>query len=1258
MANFDELLKKRKQELEEYRIELEKAKTEQESAKAYMNIDSNIGKSMFINATENVETFKKKIIETQNEINKLKNKKIDNDIVKKNQIETLNTLKSAVIGTCNAITSTIAKAIQAIKTANSVIAKTVNGTINIFNTFKSTVERILGLFGGFGNRIRSANNDMNIFKGSFTELKSIIDIVANSFNKLFNNKFINEGKGLLSSIQTLNMLIGTELTESTIEWANNLEQAFGLSAAGLISDLKELTAVMYGLGMSAKDVQIAATNLEAVAMSLSATTGYDFSTVVNKIQSGMKGMTQSIDDLGLSVRESQMDAFLKKLKAQGGEFANIGTSFSSLTEQQRIYVRYAAIMDQFMSKPAYTAENYAKSLDTITGRLSILNSQLRALTSTIGVVALNIFNKIIQPITYVIYYINILIKKAASLLGISTELSATMNGSEPTSLQDTKDSLDEISKSAEKAKGSLDTFDHVSSTNGSNSNSSGGNDAFDYSKLMDFGGNYAKLLDELGKENEKYLDKCKKTITDWLDARKLDITNWYKNLLGRDIDWGLINSNLKQVTTNLKNSLVQIKKLVNNVIDILGGIGLAILDDLNFTSMLTKLSRIILLSIGLINSILDKIKKPLMNFYNNWISPYVKNIGKFINNKLQELTLLLLKWFVWWNNPLNFGRDNKIESFFDNLGKKIKEIIILGKTLFGKQSLDDTVFIRSESTDNMNTLFIIARNIHTIFESLKDTVKQVFVDLYDGFKGDKNNNGVADGLDYISEKLGNISEWISNNKDTITELIEEILKCICKIADAEFDKIMELLHWITTNKDTVISLLDKITNALVFIIEHIDDIIKIGITAKIVGLVSNLGLLILKIKTMKTLLSNLGSASLATEAAGATVGATGAGAGIASIAAGAGVASVAVAGITASFKGVKEAINNAEDSVLNFTSSLGKIDGNTITTKTTKTWAYDIRKALEEIYNKDIPTDGLDRSLKYIECELRKTGQLSEYEIKMTVDNIEKQYNRIGKISVFDDLAYKNNNSANNIECIKNALNGTQTEVSNTTKSLETLGSSVTSSEEKMVIKLENLKSETISTNGAITNNFNTLDNVSKTTFNNISKNLNNPLNDALRKIREFTNNANMAIASIKIPLYKTNSLYANTSNNNIKWWNTSVKSVKGFANGGVPKSGSIFYANENGNIELAGNFGGYSGVANQDMIIKSMQDAIEGSMYKAIKAAIGNNNSNTVVNNFEICNGGMFVGNEASFNSLANKLTNRIISNNGNIANIGLGFN
>lgn len=1137
----------------------------------------------------------------------------------KNIEKQVESLKNKVNNAMNSIKHAIANVINVIRTLNNIINKTALFIVGAFQKAISTVQRIIQLFGNLGDRLRLTHRDTNILKGSFTELKSAIDLVTGAFNKLMNNQFINEGKQLLSSIQTLNMLIGTELTESTIEWANNLENAFGISAAGLISDLKELTAVMYGLGMSSSNVQIAATNLEAVAMSLSATTGYDFSTVVNKIQSGMKGMTQSIDDLGLSVRESQMDAFLKKLKAQGGEYANIGTSFSSLTEQQRIYVRYAAIMDQFNSKSAYSAENYAKSLNTITGRLSVLNSQVRALKSAIGTLALQLLNKIIMPLTYIVYLAQQAVKSIAKLLNIDINLNAGMNGGDTSEIDDTTDALNEMNDAAKEAKGSLDSLDHVSTM--SNSNNSGKDD-FDYSKLMDISGDYASTLEKLGNMNDDYIEKCKQKLLEMVAWMKQKITDWVKEWTGRIIDWDVIKSNLKGAWTNIKNMFKNIQSIARTTFGIVSGLLYSVFDDLDITRLLLKFTEVLERITNLVDTILKRIAPKIQKFYDKYLSKYVIKFGDFLEEKLNGLIYKLNDLIGWWEDP---GNESVIDNWFENLGKNfealvktISEVLTIIKTVFTGGSLDDTIKME-DSSDDMWNMYQAAVSLHQILYDVLDIIKELTIHIVD-FNGDGSFtfDDISIAIETIKEKLDDIRKWIDENKESITNILSAVSDTIVKIGEAKFTIIKDLIKFIVDNEDTVVKLLETIQKVLDFVIAHPVISAEIAVGVQLAGTaLKTAGSALLWKKIL-----GLGAGGAAVNAAasgGTTIGSViayniiskvknGLSALTSILAGGAAVGQVvgwAVAakeGVELAVGGIKDAYNDTKNVIDGFLNNNGEMQK--ASSYNTRQWAYDMRSALEQVYGKDIPTDGYEIALNKIISELRSTGYYTEQELEKIRQNIEKQYNEIGSIDLFDKMAYETENSKNVISGLVNELENKTTELRNTSIT-NTLG----------------IRSSFVG--------------------------MSNQINVSCRSSLSFINTLISAINRLNnMSVHKITQQTSGWASNKGK---VSIGTIRGFANGGSPKSGSIFMANENGNTELVGNFGGYSGVANQDMIITAIQNAMTNAMKNA-----GANNSSINNYNFEICKSGMFVGDDSTVRKLANMINSTNISNRNNIANVG----
>lgn len=428
------------------------------------------------------------------------------------KLSTIKDLCAQIGGVIAGIKGTIQSVVSVAVSAFQKIAGAIKTCVSTLKTFASAIPKLLSLMSNFGNRVRS------IFS-------KVGNILSNTFDSFLNNKYVASGLGVLQSIQTLNTVIGNDLTESTINWANSLEKAYGISASGLISDLKQISGILYGLGMKSDETYDAGRNLLVVGSSLSNILGYSQEEVINKISSGLKGMTQSVDDLGLSVREAEMNAFLKDLKAQGGVYSNIATSFSNLNEEQRVYVRYAALMKQYMDK--YNADTYVKSLDTITGRINILKNQIRTFISAVGQLFLQLFDRIIKPLILVVNYLVQGINYVAGLLDIDLGLSSESNGGAfenvKNGAEEATDSVDGMTESLEEAKGALSDLDHITNLNSSSGGAaSSGSSAFDYSLLMDLGEEnnkqLADIMADINKETENYFDGLKTQFPELTDA--------------------------------------------------------------------------------------------------------------------------------------------------------------------------------------------------------------------------------------------------------------------------------------------------------------------------------------------------------------------------------------------------------------------------------------------------------------------------------------------------------------------------------------------------------------------------------------------------------------------------------------------------------------------------------------------------------------------------------------------------------------------
>ena len=748
--------------------------------------------------------------------------------------QTLNVIKSFADGVNNAVN----KVVSIIRTGIGLVNKIISSAGKIIATLGNGVKSIVTLFGNLGNRIRQAfgsgtsdankfNGSINLLKGSVTELNSKINLLKNSFNALFNNEMVNKAKKLLSSIYSINTIAGSGVTDDVIEWANNLEYAFGLSARDLISDMQELNGVMYGLGMSAENSVLASQNLLMMGNYLASVgfAGGDVDQVITKLTSGMKGMTQAIDDLGLSVRDAQMDAFLDSLKAQGGEFANISTDFSSLNEQARVYVRYASLIKQFTDN--FDITNFTKGLETVTGRVSLFRSAVNRLTTVLGTGLLNVFAKLT---TYLIPLINMLtnvISKFFAFFGISTDLASSMNGGADLSgvgdeLDDTKEKLDEVSESANKAKGSLQGFDRVNNvTSSSGSDSGSGEDDFDYSGLM------TSMIDELNKKAEEaaqsFADSLHNKMMENLKAYRDKFIEYAKDITGRadfdlGFDWSAIKENLKKIIDNIKKFIISWGEFFITI-------GLKIADDINIGAIITKFTKLVAKVTEVANTISEVLQPALDTFYEVGIKPIMEYLGvetlnvmDFFIDKLDELA----KWFV--------DNEDTVIKFFEDLGEKVAQAF---RVLTGQQTLDDVVTMNTDETgwgtflnildelpnkiksvvDGVKELISILTgapsldavvemnsgsdwgNILTIISSLRDILGELLTKL-----GEFTTN---EGLPWLQEKLDDLANWIKENKDKIVELLDKIAGIAWDGFKTFVDLVGKLIDFVVKNPDSV-----------------------------------------------------------------------------------------------------------------------------------------------------------------------------------------------------------------------------------------------------------------------------------------------------------------------------------------------------------------------------------------------------------------------------------------------------------------------
>lgn len=1234
------------------------------------------------------------------------------------------------------ITSAMSKALSLIKKDIQLTVSLAKKATTAFKTIGNTALRVLNLFGNFGDRLKQFF-DKGIINGITSGLNKALNSIVDIPDRILNNRFVQVGESLLSSIQSLNIIIGNDLTNNTIAWAKELERGFGLSADGLISDMKGVAGVMKGLGMTGGDTATAAKNLTVMSRSFSVMLGYKPEEAMSKIESGMKGMTASVDDLGISVREAEMNSFLKELKARGGEFSNIATSFSNLNEEQRVYVRYAAMIDQYLK--AFSIEKYAKSLDTITGRLSILREQTRAFISAVGNLFLQMFNKIVVPLTYTINWLTSKIKALTNYLGLSSELSADINGATDAvsttidtsgtvdGLNKEADALDKVNKAAKEAKGGIDSFDHVTSMRSSSSSSGSGSDDgtgsdFDYSKLMDLNADdIASKMEQMSKVMDDYTNSAKQKTVEGLQKIKSAIDKWYKEQTNEDLDWSRI-FNSKGLDKTFSTLLNNIKRSIKGVTNIIGPLLLKVAQDINLNKLLRKSLTLVTEAFGALADALEFIKPIFFELYDEIISPLVIKLGEKLSAALDNAT-------------------NRLKKFREDIksGKYTNIKIVIRTLLTGETSENDLNYLKGNDImkgTNLSRLNTIAEKIHAVFEEIYTLVKSTASIIFDTIKETFNGEHKTL-LDVIKSTLEKVSNFVSENHDAIVEILTALLELQATVIEAVVNVILDIAKWIVEHKDLVVSVLNKIKDIVEWLGNHTGVVVAFvaALTGlKIITTITTLvGSFTTALGALKTAL-NIGGATSAAGTGGglfgrlfgrgtstgtptatntmpdiggarstdlggnATAGAAGA-TGATGLKAFATKAAFPAAGATLAvvgsdlelkrehdklveqsqdWRGLSEEVRKTEMALakangqgfigtgadatslesggfFGLFKTIGSYFDKGDTILNTEFVAQRAKENAEKIKN---ALDGEKATYDQIEKLLEGSSIYKEFKdlgYGEEVTNAAIEHFRAVLYSELEDSIYKDTNKlSDNAVKVNSHINDYVKKVSDSSvESQYKLKTTVDSSINTINNSTDTMKNSFRSIYGGINNVYSTMQNMMSTAINSVESLRSNvkTLSTDVQGLNADTGSALSAIQSImstaRSAMYSAISGVMGTVNNVVGI--PSVRSIFGYANGGMPRSGQMFIAREDGMPELVGSFGGYSGVANNDMIIKAMREAIYDGTRAANASGGTNSNSGGTVN---FNNYGYFGGDQASFRKFAAMINNANRSSNSNIAN------
>lgn len=392
--------------------------------------------------------------------------------------------------------------------------------------------------------------------------------------------------------QTLGKMSGFQINEDgslTDRDTKNL----GLDITQMTNYAAGIAQVTNSVGMAGEASAVTSKALSMLAGDVSSFRNQDLSTVMNNFSSGLIGQSRALYKYGIDITNTTLQQYAL---ANG-----VNKSVSEMSQSEKMQLRMLAILDQ--SRVSWG--DLAKTINSPSNQLRLLNNNFKALARTVGNMFLPVVAKVLPYVNGLVIAIRRLFEWTASMLGINLKdvikdsgvgSTDVFDGLEEdandanTAVDNIGDSADKSSDSVKKLAKQLMGFDELNVINtndtGSSSkndkNSSGDSAPIDLTKqlsdaLADYENVWNKAYNKMTSDAEKFADKLTKLFKNaWKSGNGSDIGTAIAKWLNKGIDW--VNKHTGQFANGCKKIANILATSVNGFIRKLkwSGLGKAI----------------------------------------------------------------------------------------------------------------------------------------------------------------------------------------------------------------------------------------------------------------------------------------------------------------------------------------------------------------------------------------------------------------------------------------------------------------------------------------------------------------------------------------------------------------------------------------------------------------------------------------------------------------------------------------------------------
>ena len=814
-------------------VDIDKAISELESETVQIEVDINASKSFNLGSLVNgisdklgkikqlfdftISTVKKLFELSDYIVGKLKN-----------AVDTVNKLNSAF----KSVASTVFKISRGILTfSNDALAAL--GVSKELNKAMSSI--------GFGNLVGA-------------------DLLANSFRKLasslkeLSSDSLDFGVEFQSAYLRIKNTFG-DSSEEMYEFAKNAITTMGMSETAYMKIASRYGAFIKTFIKDSKSLANTTNALVQLTADASAQMGISINEAFIKLQSGLKGNVNAIEELGIPTKIKDLDMWLES-GAAGAQFMSKSFSELSTSVQNSLLALYMLDKAEINGTIGYAA----KMMNTFSGQLRIVKSQFEDLKTVLG-------SYLMQALVPVLKVINLILAKLVDLANMigkvfglkdKYELSDSIVDVDISGVEDTYkkgadaakgaiDTQEKLAKATEKsakaAKKALAPFHKLNILQKNDKSSSTSPSLSSSPKVPDMGG-VDSSIKATPKLDTKPIDK---EVSEWLKAFKKAIKDgdWYEvgHLLGQKVNEIVDKLDFKKYKDKFEKGAKNLAKIFNGIIE-----------TINFEAIGTKLGDGVNLIANTINTFLDEINfEEVGTSISDLLRSFMatadwKEIGKLWSQKTRIL-LDIFHGFVEDMSKVNLDTvTNGWQELGNSLGKFVNSALDLEWERFGTDigkainGVADTIISFNETVDFVGISTRLATGFNNLVDELDgEKIGKAISDIINSAISSVGTFLKEANLSKLGIEIGNaIGTALANINwddaaDTviaiangIVSLLEGAVNSLSKNYDKIFDGIesfaTSIIDWINDpkNQDAIADVINDFTDMLVGLVSAID----------------------------------------------------------------------------------------------------------------------------------------------------------------------------------------------------------------------------------------------------------------------------------------------------------------------------------------------------------------------------------------------------------------------------------------------------